>query len=136
MSSTWLLDANVLIALAAENHTEHERACAWFFAKKRPFATCPITQGALIRFCMQFSTDKRISMVLALLREIVALPSHHFWIDKITYLQINTLGITGHRQVTDAYLVALAKHYHGILATMDEGLVAVHRNDVELLPPQ
>ncbi len=43
-----LLDANVLIALAVENHASHSQAVAWFATLKEPFATCEITQGALL----------------------------------------------------------------------------------------
>jgi hypothetical protein len=32
----------------------------------------------------------------------------------------------GHRQVTDAYLAALARHHGGRPVTFDKGLVALH----------
>jgi len=48
-SNVYLLDANVLIALATPEHSLNARAAAWF-RKGRRFATCPITQGALFRF--------------------------------------------------------------------------------------
>ena len=32
----------------------------------------------------------------------------------------------GHRQVTDAYLAALARHHGGKLASFDKRLVALH----------
>jgi predicted nucleic acid-binding protein len=41
--------------------------------------------------------------------------------------------VIGHRQVTDAYLVALARHHDGRLATFDRGLAALHDDAVELL---
>ena len=36
-------------------------------------------------------------------------------------------GVIGHRQVTDAYLVALARHHHGRLATLDKGLATLDK---------
>ncbi len=49
----FLLDANVLIALATPDHALNTRAAAWF-RKGYTFATCPITQGALIAsICVQ-----------------------------------------------------------------------------------
>jgi len=48
-SDIYLLDANDLIALVTPDHVSHERAQEWFLPGKS-FATCPITQGALIRF--------------------------------------------------------------------------------------
>ncbi len=44
-----LLDRNVLIALAVPEHVHHEAAMAWFGARTLQFATCPITQGSLVR---------------------------------------------------------------------------------------
>ena len=45
----------------------------------------------------------------------------------------------GHRQVTDAYLAALARHHRGKLASFDRGLVALHTDVAVALdanPPQ
>jgi hypothetical protein len=39
----------------------------------------------------------------------------------------------GHRQVTDAYLAALARRRQGRLATLDKGLAALHPDVAELL---
>jgi predicted nucleic acid-binding protein len=41
--------------------------------------------------------------------------------------------VIGHRQVTDAYLVALARRHGGHVATLDAGLAALHGDDVLLL---
>ena len=48
---TALLDANVLIALVVAEHVHHDAAAEWFSASDAAFATCPITQGSLVRFC-------------------------------------------------------------------------------------
>ena len=42
-SKVYLLDSNVLIALATPEHSLNARAAAWFLKGHR-FATCPITQ--------------------------------------------------------------------------------------------
>jgi uncharacterized protein len=126
MSSVYLLDANVLIALADVNHSLHDRADKWF----RPdvqFATCPITQGALIRYYLRVS-NATVGMAKDFLAGFVAMPTHEFWVDDVSFVAIPEQGVTGHRQVTDAYLVALAKRNHGMLATMDEGIAAIHSN--------
>ena len=36
---TWLLDGNLLVALAIDSHVHHERARVWFDAMTEPFAT-------------------------------------------------------------------------------------------------
>jgi uncharacterized protein len=125
----YLLDSNVLIALATPDHTLHGRALQWFQTGIR-FATCPITQGALLRFHLRFSPQPSIAAAKRLLGRIVALPAHKFWPDIASYLDIPEAGVIGHRQVTDAYLVALAEAHRGVLATMDETLATVHRDAV------
>ena len=50
---------------------------------------------------------------------------HHFWPDDLDYSELPENGIRGHKQVTDAYLTALAGAHSGALATMDEALAAL-----------
>jgi predicted nucleic acid-binding protein len=63
---------------------------------------------------------------MALLGAVTAHARHHFWPDLLAYDQVRWRGVLGHRQVTDAYLAALARHNKGKLATFDKGLVALH----------
>ena len=44
------------------------------------------------------------------------------------------MACIGHRQVADAYLVALARKHHGHVATLDRGLAALHADAAELIP--
>lgn len=124
-SKVYLLDTNVLIALATPDHILNERAVAWF-RKGRRFATCPITQGALIRFYLRAGVNATLESAKMLLESISSLPQHEFWPDDISYLKLPGTGIAGHRQVTDAYLALLASSHGGSLATMDQALAAVH----------
>jgi predicted nucleic acid-binding protein len=55
-SKVYLLDSNVLIALATPEHSLNARAAAWFLKGHR-FATCPITQGALFRFHLRAGVE-------------------------------------------------------------------------------
>ena len=68
-----------------------------------------------------------------LLRQVTALPGHEFWPDDVSYTAVPERGVVGHRQVTDAYLVALAAEREGVLATMDEALAAVHPGRARLI---
>lgn len=131
-SSVYLLDANVLIALADVNHVHHSRAAQWFRPDVR-FATCPITQGALLRHYLRLSGNPSIGAAKGLLAGFLALPLHEFWPDDVSYIDIPVRGVVGHRQVTDAYLVALAQRHGGVLATTDAGIAAIHPG-VLLLP--
>jgi len=71
-------------------------------------------------------------------------PSHCFWTDEIGLaeaVQPFRRRIVGHRQVNDAYLLGLAIHKGGRLATLDRGLLALlpddieHRHRIELITP-
>ena len=49
----YLLDGNVLYALIDEAHVHHAPARQWFTGLAGGFATCPITQGTLLRLAMR-----------------------------------------------------------------------------------
>ena len=125
-----LLDGNVLVALVIDGHVHHAAAQAWFSASGAPFATCPITQGTLLRLLMRLAAMDA-GAATGVLAALVAHPRHHFWPDAIGYAAVNLAGVIGHRQVTDAYLAALARHHGGRLVTFDGGLAALH-TDVAL----
>jgi len=124
-NKVYLLDANLLIALATPEHSLNTRAADWF-RKGYRFATCPITQGALFRFHMRAGVDATAPSAKLLLESISKLQRHEFWPDDVSYLDLPTEGIVGHRQVTDAYLVLLARNHGATLATMDKALAAIH----------
>jgi len=124
-ATAYLLDGNVLVALLSPSHVHHAAAQRWFAADTAPFATCPITQGTLLRMLMHLgglSGDAARDV----LRQLIAHPRHCFWPDALGYADISWRGVLGHRQVTDAYLAALARHFRGRLVTFDRGLAALH----------
>ncbi|MCX6596941.1 MAG: VapC toxin family PIN domain ribonuclease [Acidobacteria bacterium] len=131
-SKVYLLDSNVLSALASPEHSLNARAAAWFRQGHR-FATCPITQGALYRFHLRAGVGATAGSAKLLLESIAALPRHEFWPDDVSYLNLPARGIMGHKQVTDAYLVLLAQQHGGSLATMDQALASTHQGTT-LLP--
>lgn len=120
-----LLDGNVLYALIDEAHVHHVPAQQWFSGHVGGFATCPITQGTLLRLVMRLGV-RSLEQALALLEAVTAHPKHCFWPDALAYSQVRWHGVMGHRQVTDAYLASLARHHGGKLASFDKGLVALH----------
>jgi hypothetical protein len=129
---TSLLDANVLIALAVSDHEHHRAALAWFGGTGDRFATCPITQGALVRLLLRegVPTDQAVR----LLQSVLDHPRHEFWPDDLAYPGISWAGVVGHRQVTDAYLAALGRRHRGRLATFDRALAGTHPDVCDLLP--
>jgi len=68
------------------------------------------------------------------LRPIHQMPDHVFWNDGFSYREINPTGLTGLKQVTDAWLAELARRHGAQLATLDAGLVT-HHPDVGFLIP-
>jgi len=120
-----LLDANVLIALHDVEHIHHQQAVDWVESIDR-FATDPIVEGALTRYLIRAGVS--IKAVQIALAQLQSQPKHEFWEDSLPYSQVSLPLVIGHRQVTDAYLVALARHHgqEGRLATLDKGLAALY----------
>ena len=131
---TLLLDANVLIALVDSSHVHHELASTWLETAEDDFATCPITQSALVRYLFRQGHDQ--ARIGPALRRIQALRRHQFWPDDIPFSTDIVERITGHRQVTDSYLCHLAAARSGKVATYDRGLVALHPTDSLLVPTE
>lgn len=125
----FLLDANVLIALAWPEHESHEKVGRWFARHSAAgWATCPFTQAAFVRVLSNpaFSVDALTpENALRVLESNLTLPGHHFWSGSISvpHALRNIEGrLRGHQQITDAYLLALAIHHRGKLATLDKGI--------------
>ena len=131
---TWLLDGNLLVALRIDSHVHHERARAWFRRRNKDrFATCPLTQGTLLRVHMTMAMDGSATAAWQALLEINSHRRHIFWAENFSYLEVSSAGLQGPRQVTDAWLAELARRKRGKLATLDEGLALLHPNVAELV---
>jgi toxin-antitoxin system PIN domain toxin len=130
--TAYLLDVNVLIALAWPEHIHHAVARRWF-AKNRTkgWATCPLVQAGFVRIVSSpaFSMHSvSIQEAVKGLRAGLQDEAHHFWPDSISFpdaLGFLERPLAGHQQITDAYLVALAIHNRGKLATLDQGIAQV-----------
>lgn len=129
---TVLLDANVLIALVVDDHVHHDAAEVWLADHDGRFATCPITEGSLIRLLIREgqTADTARTVVSAVASD----ERHEFWPDQISYPDVPLAGVIGHRQVTDAYLAQLARINEGRLATFDQGLARLHNDVARLIP--
>ncbi len=127
--SVCLLDVNTMVALAWPNHVHHAPAQEWFVANRLSgWATCPVTESGFARVSSNPSANPEArspSEALFLLREMVTLDGHQFWPDEISIAQsdlIDAAKLFGHRQVTDAHLLALALYHGGRLVSFDRGL--------------
>jgi toxin-antitoxin system PIN domain toxin len=129
---TVLLDANVLIALLVDDHVHHVAAENWFVSRSGNFATCPITQGSLMRLLIR--EGQSAATAQAVLSGATADTRHEFWPDDVEYAGVPMQGIIGHRQVTDAYLAQLARARGARLATFDQAMAKLHNDVVDLVP--
>jgi toxin-antitoxin system PIN domain toxin len=135
-----LLDVNVLLALAWPNHQHHAAAHAWFAgAARNGWATCALTQLGFIRLSSNPSfTSHTVSPRNAalLLGKWTAHPAHHFLQCPSAEDAAIYASALGHQQVTDAYLVEVARKNHGRLVTLDKraGAHAKAGVSVEIIP--
>ena len=144
MMMTYLLDVNLLLALADPMHIHHDSVHRWFAEKgKQSWATCPITENGFIRIASHPNYPNRpgdVTAVLDIFRQLCEAPGHHFWPEDISILQIleSDVLIT-HAQITDVYLLGLAVHKKGKLATLDQRIpvdaVRGGRKAIELIIP-
>jgi toxin-antitoxin system PIN domain toxin len=132
---TWLLDGNVLVALAIDTHEFHERARRWFDAQTEPFATCAVTEGTLLRLHLRLAANRDPESAWEMPRAIHAMKSHEFWDDGFSYCALATSSIKGPGDVTDAWLAELARRRGGHLATLDRG-IAIRHPDVGFMIPE
>jgi uncharacterized protein len=129
---TTLLDANVLIALVVADHVHHDAAAEWLSASDGQFATCPITQGSLVRFLLR--AGQPVAAAQDVVRAVESADRHEFWSDSVSFADVELGGVVGHRQVTDAYLAELARSRNGQLATLDSGMAHLHSDIAVLIP--
>ena len=120
-----LLDGNVLLALAIRSSEFHEAAHHWF-STGPTFATCPSTQGTLLRLHPRASGDPSLALAWTVLEGFVSHPLHAFWPDEVSYFDVPHGGLQGGAQVTDAYLAALARHHGGKVVTFDKAFALLH----------
>ena len=142
---TALLDINILTAVLWPTHEHHDVAHRWFSGRGgASWATCPLTQLGFVRIVSNpaFSRDALSpTEALALLRENLAHRAHQFWSDGLQVppaVKGMEPRLQGQKQLTDAYLVALAHRRRSVLATFDRGLPGLagdeFKNSVEVVP--
>ena len=128
MSSAALLDVNLLVALFDPNHVHHDLAHDWFADHRADgWATCAMTENGFVRVLAnpKSSGGARPPELVQRLQVFCASGHHTFWADTISLREkqiFNPSFIGGHRQVTDIYLLGLAKKMGGYLATLDRGI--------------
>lgn len=123
-----LLDVNMLLALLDADHVDHWRAHAFLDEEiSQGWASCPITQNGFVRVITQPRYPSPVSSSLAIerLRRACATDHHSFWPCDLSLLDpsvVDASRLHGHRQITDAYLLALAVGHSGRFVTFDRSV--------------
>ena len=122
----YLLDINILIALADPDHEHHGKAESFFLANHhRGWATCPITENGFVRIVSHPGYPNgpgSSDAACAILKQLCANEGHRFWPDDLSLRSAPALPVSKH--LTDHYLLSLAMHRQGKLVTLDRHIQA------------
>ena len=139
----YLLDVNVLIALAWDDHEHHAPAHAWFAQLAgASFATCNVTQSGFVRLSLNpgvVHCQIGVADVFKMLESFTKHPNHTFCEDGPLQTELSAWQkITSYKQVTDTNLRLITHHHRRKLVTFDGGLQNRLSNDekssVEVIP--
>jgi uncharacterized protein len=129
LSRRHLLDLNVLVALTDSEHRHYRKVQEWFDAHgKSDFGICPLTEAGFVRVTTNPtypSGPRKFELATAILQMLKGHPGYWYcemvesW-DPLT--APFAARITGHQQVTDAYLLGLAIKQNGVLVTLDKAI--------------
>ena len=133
-----LLDVNALVALAWDSHVHHAAMRTWFATNGAGgWATSPLTEGGFVRVSSNPTVLPAAIGVEDARRVLASLRTagrHRFLIDDVSMTDDDVPALVGHRQVTDAQLLTLARRHGVRLITFDAGVLAFSgRDEVELL---
>src|SRR5579872_3883516 len=112
----------------------------WFASESRHgWATCVVTELGVIRVCAQlpggvWAPEKTVDRLLLL---TAASREYAFWPDSTSPAvmpEVRTAGTA--KQITDRYLLGLARRHGGRLITLDRSLATTGGNDVVCLLPR
>jgi uncharacterized protein len=140
-SDLLLLDVSVLIALAWPNHQLNSVARRRFLSSTERWATCAITQLGFIRLSSNpaaVSPAKRPRDAVRLLASMIH-DSRHVYLEAlpppIDPPSRTFEHVLGPNQVTDAYLLQIARAHEAVLVTLDKRLraLAPTPQDIEIL---
>lgn len=123
---TYLLDVNLLVALAWPVHVHHDPAHTWFAQNHRlGWATCSVTEAGFVRVSSnrRATPDARPPAEAAtVLAAMCNLPGHMFLDDAVRLSQHaeDLRGtVHGSAQVTDVHLILLAGSSNLTFVTFD-----------------
>jgi uncharacterized protein len=126
-----LFDVNVLVALLDAGHLHHRVATDWLARHARQgWASCPITQNGCVRMLSlpaypNPQSPQAVAVRLAAATAATADRRRAFLPDSISLLAPGSVRwdrVLGARQITDAYLLALAAANNARLVSFDRSI--------------
>jgi uncharacterized protein len=125
--ANFLLDVNVLVALADRSHIHHLTVTKWFDGNPGVrWGVCPFTEAGFLRVVTRSApgalTVEEATEVLARLAKQSGYrfwPIMHPWSELVADLKGR---IFGPQQVTDACLLGLVIREKGVLVTLDQAI--------------
>lgn len=122
----YLLDVNVLIALAEPEHAHHQTVMKWFNTPGLDWGLCAFTEAGFLRVTTNPKAGGHsVQESTEVLAEFAEHPGYRFWPishDWIVLVAPFHRRVFGHQQITDAYLLGLAVKENGVLVTMDKAV--------------
>ena len=121
-------DVNMLLALVDPEHVFHAKASAWWHAHRvLGWASSPTTQNGALRIASgsSYSNPIKLADAIVVVRQWTEAPGHVFWPDDVSLFDQKVIDhdrLLGRRQITDAYLLALAVKNGGRLVTLDQAV--------------
>jgi toxin-antitoxin system PIN domain toxin len=133
-----LLDVNALVALAWDSHIHHTAIRQWFTTRNAAgWVTCSVTETGFLRVSSNpvvLPSAIGVEDARRVLASLRVVGTHRFLPDGVSVTDADFPPLVGHRQVSDARLLALARRHGLRLITFDRGTLAVGSEaDVELL---
>ena len=124
----YLLDVNVLVALAFRDHQHHPLVKPWFNASaERQWALCAFTEAGFLRISTApGSTQISIPQATWVLAELTRHPGYRYQTITADWRTLSSPffnRLHGTKQVTDAYLLGLAIREGLTLVTLDKAIL-------------
>lgn len=118
----YLFDVNALIAGVYEDHEHHAVMRSWMKVHRdEGFGVPPLVMTGCLRVLMNISGERRPDRIVSAIGAFKIFYRLNTVVDQT---EIDTLGkwVKGPKQVTDAHLLAIAKHHKLKLVTFDKSI--------------
>jgi toxin-antitoxin system PIN domain toxin len=120
----FLLDVNVLFALAEPTHVHHRTVMRWFNTPSLDWGLCAFSEAGFLRVATNpKSGSYTVKDAAEVLKGLAAHPGYRYWPVTAGWLTLAAPfreRVFGHQQITDAFLLGLAVKEHGVLVTLDK----------------